>query len=341
MRDWVSLLWLTTALCLATALDDCEIGHVRCGDQCGGACQCGDHWFNWNNTESWCCVGDSSCTVTGPGGWDITVTCDTGKLQLLSQPCHGRCNTHLGNPLRGARSHLLCRSGDQCVREGVTEGDLCQGVPRCDDKLDIELCKLDEWRGKSCLNTDSIRCDGSIPGQCVHTKLLGDKRYDCLDRSDETHGEKNEVELDWGQLEECQFFGAPGMKCGEDCFPYYFCCNTIYALTCPQLGNLSTSDPIFCGNSTFWQGKSCAGVAGGRRCNGTRPGQCSNSITPCADRSDQVYRLPSYCLDPALLVYNTHTHTHCREHCEECTTEGAVMCYSGECIIQVARGGGV
>ena len=367
----MSLLWLTTALYLATAHDGCQYGgQVRCGDQCGGQCQCGDQKeFSWTS-DLWCCLSNnSSCTVYTNHGFKLNgvpftrATCETGKVQPLSQPCNGQCNTYLEDPNRGERTHLLCQSGDQCVKEV----DLCQGVLQCEDKLDIGLCKLDHWRGRTCPQGTSryTRCNGSIPGQCVANTQWGDGRYDCLDRDDETGGEKNKKALDWALMEEmkeCQgrqksweedVDSGLGLECGEKCLEYYGWCSTDRAYTCPQLGMRTTNDPDICGNNTFWEGRTCQykewiaeEEEEGRRCNGANPGQCSYNNRPdsdmadrpCADGSEQVNRLPSLCPDPALLVYNTHTHPHCTEWCQ--CTGGKVMCNNGDCIYKVTEGGG-
>ena len=138
--------------------------------------------------------------------------------------------------------------------------------------------------------------------------------------------------------------GFLGLECGDDndlCLAYSYWCRTDQVYTCSLLGNITSTDPVICSNSTFWEGRSCQYYyEEGRRCDGTNPGQCSYSYRPCSDSSEHVHRLPSLCPDPATLVYNRDTHPQCRDYCEECT-QGQVTCHSGEmCIPQVGGGGG-
>ena len=124
MRIYVGLLLLVYP---TTCKDGCTgEKQILCGDTCIDyyiPCLCGGKKVNSN--MEWCCAS-GPCTNSTSGG-----SCP-GALLPLTSPCKGSCNHHPEDVYRGQRSFILCRDGQQCVKEN----DLCYGAASCRDSSD-------------------------------------------------------------------------------------------------------------------------------------------------------------------------------------------------------------
>ena len=319
---WVQLLLLFFLPLQVESADGCYLAEqVRCGDKCAYWCQCGKvDRFNIQNTDKWCCVQNS----TSCHGDFNQVVCDEGVLQPLSVPCQGQCNDKRSDSSRGKRAHIMCDRGDQCVKEA----DMCQGTPLCQDNSDIDNCKSEKWKGVPCINEKETRCSGFLPGQCIPDTLWRDGTFDCWDRSDEK-GETVKVpnpDLSTLLKDCCDGHGQPpGLTCNGICKTFDEWCREEYTSTCPELGYLTTTDPLVCSNATFWVNKSCE-ILGqeGRRCSSSKPGQCfyhhtsvSGLHRSCEDSSDQIHPLTDNNTNKPFYCPEKYPNRNCKYECNK------------------------
>ena len=90
MQALLALAWLWPVLGDDGCLDDCE---WKCGDVClsgGGACQCGEKIFGWDD-GLWCCH-TGSCTTQGES-YDGTASCP-GTALNLTKACRSLWSKH-------------------------------------------------------------------------------------------------------------------------------------------------------------------------------------------------------------------------------------------------------
>ena len=147
-----------------------------------------------------------------------------------------------------------------------------------------------------------------IPGQCFDNKQKSDKKFDCLDRSDEIpYGTKTRPPLDLSRLETCTVFeGRPGLSCTSGgktvCHRMQEWCHEYRANQCDELGwedpatgewmgPQPTNHPELCANATFWRNMKCEGNS--LRCTGRLPGECwwtnpDGTGKICRDQSNNI-----------------------------------------------------
>ena len=109
---WILLMITAFAPSLVTAADGCGWGQSKCGDKCieGGEysyCHCGNDTLTipGHSNHDWlCCAPTGTCTETEWGN----VTCPSGTVQSLTQPCLGKCNDWPDDVSNTHRSYKMC-----------------------------------------------------------------------------------------------------------------------------------------------------------------------------------------------------------------------------------------
>ena len=256
----------------------------RCGDTCingyteyEALCKCGGEIFN-KTAQMWCC-NDKPCEGRGGNskyntwygekdkeGRLIGAECN-GTALKLEEPCNEKCNDHEKDPNRNYQG--LVRSFREC-------------------------------------NVSNIKTT-----QCIREDKYLDGDLDCRNRADEEIFQTNTslILLDLGQiLRPCKDSdGRQGFKCSglgskvDDGWSYclllrHWCNHNWETHKCTELANTTatgkTTDPMMCGNQTFWERKSCnehyEHYEFYHRCTGDTPGQCVDG---------DIYWYNSKCLD--------------------------------------------
>ena len=334
--------WLLPSL----ALDGCQsASEWMCGDKCipyWTTCLCGGKEFGAYSGE-WCCQ-EGACNRTGQEEGTcqegICATC-SGEVIKLTQTCRGGCNFYEEDE---DRNHRIIRSHVSCGEQCVPEEDQCW---RCPSRL--AWCREQGRREEACPNNYS-RCNTTLglPGQCVYTADVGDKRlYSCLDRSDEQpfqHKDLTTTALDLSGLLPCNdSLGLPGLLCdgahgekGGKCLWLGDWCWLDTAFPCANVRSgadtwgIASNDPRLCSNFTFWAEHNCGERAGVEmtRCKGSNSGQCAGDLgvlgdsyktyAKCGDRSDVAHGLIAAPIGP------------CYAHEFRCQKNNASVCLPEE-----------
>ena len=303
---WILLMITAFAPSLVTAADGCGWGQSKCGDKCieGGEysyCHCGNDTLTipGHSNHDWlCCAPTGTCTETEWGN----VTCPSGTVQSLTQPCLGKCNYWPDDPFNAFRSYKMCnatvnmdiQNNTQCVWESKFENNEYDCLDRSDEKtLNV---KKSEIKVFSNLTTCEFQDEYSV---------------------------------------------GPGLSCSDypsSCLPYSRWCIPEEPFKCPkELGTILSQDPDLCSNYTFWSDRPCyfTGHGEGKRCTGSNSGQCvfpqssyGDVKRSCADKSDQVHSVNTTCP-----VFLEDDHPHCSEelwqYCSFSEYSGKYKVYSG------------
>ena len=354
-------IWLATFeskrgyILIRDVIDTCIDGFV-CGDVCvpfkrifqgGFKCQCGNGTiFPFEDSfATFCCIHPKdSCIEENKD----SVICAGGNIQENLIPCHGTCHGDYKNCLF-ANTFTCENSNNECIHAS----QMCQGVDWCGEteycNKDILCNDLDkntamnyikEGKFEFVVSKSRVHNKQHIQTNLISEhhfcknndfKLIKNKMYDWLDRSDEkiTVSQKKISRIDFSYVHDCNANGLQGKSC------YYnerefvclsnWCIDSFESVSCLVGENktfIQTNDGQLCRNHTFWSTHNCSSrIYKGVLCNG----QKQHCYTPwynfptgdifkfyyshkfnCDDKSDQIFLSGAPCpnLKDFLAIHN-------------------------------------
>ena len=193
---------------------------------------------------------------------------------------------------------------------------MCEGEAKCRNESDLAWCQHEERKEEDCPRSDYVRCSSTLgmPGQCIWRNKVGDSKYQCVDRSDETPYSKTKPPLDLTRLQTCDTSAGTGLTCSDvwdGCLHRGDWRRSDYTSTCDELGGLPANIPELCTNFTFWSQHPCP--EDWYRCDGANSGQCGGGGNgrKCEDKSD---------------IYHPGNSSACELDSVRCNKKGEMVC---------------
>ena len=277
-------------------IDQCQ-GYT-CGDVCvpyseayqeGFKCACGDTNLR-NIVNYYCCISPKDYCVKIS---NLLVYCPKGMVKPISKPCYKSCY----RDYRASENalHYTCNGYAGCI----STSSMCQGADWCgelqqcnedlrckDEFIDHEteisyFNRLFKTGEVGTLNPKSvIQPKGKIATKlitqhnfCKNGNLIGDKKYDWLDRQDEVieNSLKQVSKINYSFLHDCiDFFGNKGKSCYYNYSDFkkkkYSCkttwCQNSYidqtkCIVGEDRSENSDNYKTLCSNHTFWKSSDC------------------------------------------------------------------------------------
>ena len=210
----------------------CPVGQVcnsrfstfRCGDTIipdTGDCQCGDRNFTKDeyNDHKWCCPSSSSsCSYEYGNGICINGTVNNGEA--------ARCPsgvTYDGHT-RNYKDFFYCEDGEEIDRHKI-----CLGTLKCKDGSDLDKCQENIDHCKSGYSKCPVTIKSTGHSQCYQSSSqTNDKKYDCLNRADESIKTVKTYNIAYDSLTICKISRSSvnfdGIKCRKWCKLIYQWC---------------------------------------------------------------------------------------------------------------------